>query len=762
MDTRVEELLKQLTLEEKIEFAACLEDRFANAKRVGLEGFYTCDNTNPYNSMYDMQAAPWEVRKQLKGFFGTCFPQMAALGNTWDEALTYEVADAQGQEAKYGNVGVLLRPGVNMKRSPLCGRNFEYFSEDPVLAGELAGSYIRGVQKNKVAACLKHYAVNSQEYERMSTDARVSERALHEIYLRPFQIAIEKGDPWTVMTSYNKVNGTYAHANRELLDVLRRDFRFDGVVMSDCMAVHYDKMQAHAAGLDVELDMSYIHRNQIRDALNDGSFLEKQLDDIVRRVLTLYFKINDQAQIPDEIDLQAHHALALRAAEAAAVLLKNNGILPLDPKTAGTVAVIGAYAKQPQYMGGGSGHMTGRQIDCAYDALEALVGKDRLLYAPAYHISGRDGEPGELPSEDQLLEEAAAAARRADVTLVFTGYDFPHESEGYDRPDYLLPAAHRRVLEKVLQQSDRVILIVSTGAAVQLTEYAQRAAAILYTGLSGEAEGKAAVNVLFGLAEPGGRLSETFPRRIEDTPAYLNYPQFPDPAQQVVYGEDIFIGYRWYDARKIEPLYPFGYGLSYTSFRYDALRLDKTACLPDDTVTVRVDVTNTGERAGSDVVQLYLRNRDTKLCLPRKQLKAFAKVELQPGETKTVELQLSRRALEVYSANLHKWVVEQGCYEILIGRSSREILLQAELCVSSGEKPYGISAFGSGTWVVTDERFEEACRGILPEETQQYFKNSNLASMCMSLPWDRLAEVDLGQGKITREQLNAIVEKLAW
>lgn len=695
----------------------------------------------------------------MDGFFGTAFPQMAVLGNTWDEDIVYEVADAQGKEAKYGGVGVLLRPGVNMKRSPLCGRNFEYYAEDPVLAGELSGAYIRGLQKNKVAACMKHFAVNNQEFERMCSNAVVSERALREIYLRVFEIAIKKGNPWTIMTSYNKVNGEYAHANKELLGILRKEFGYDGVVMSDCMAVHYEKVKAHQSGLDVELDETEIHNYQLRNALESGEFSEAELDEIVRRVVEVYDKISGGQATLKDADLETHHEIAVRAACEGMVLLKNDGILPFDPDEEGTIALIGRYAKEPSYMGGGSGHMNGRKVDAAYDAVKKIVkGKSRILYADGYEI--QEGMDPANDVKETLVREAVEVARQADKVVVFTGYDFGVESEGYDRADLLLPKSHRVLLDEIRKVNQNLVLVINTGSAVQLTEYAGEARAILYGGYSGEGIGTAEANVLFGLAEPGGRLAETFPLRIEDTPAFLNFPNYPNPMHDVVYGEDIYIGYRWYDTRKMEVLYPFGHGLSYTSFAYSDFEISKELCGTEDELEVFVTVKNTGSRKGSDVVQLYIGARTPQLGRPQKELKAFKKVHLEPGCKERVRFTLSRHEFETYAPGVKKWVVEPGAYEIMIGRSSRDIQTSGMITMVSKERPYSYDGKGAAVWIEKSKNFKDAVKEVLDQDAMKFFEEGKLAGLASSMPWERFAEVDLGQGKTSVRQLYDVIEKL--
>lgn len=758
MDNRVEKLLSQMTRAEKIACTAFLGDTYGHIPRLEIPGYYVCDGTNiAAGGAADCVKVTQQEREQYGGFYGTCFPQMAVLSNSWSTELAHAVGRMVGEEAKAGGVGVLMRPGVNIKRSPLCGRNFEYFSEDPVLAGELGGAYISGVQENGVAACLKHYAVNSQEFERMTTNAVVSERALRELYLRVFQIAIKKGDPWTVMTSYNRVNGSYVHSSPMLMTALREEFGFTGAVMSDCFAVHYDKVKGHNTGLDLEMDDGSVHGYQLADALASGEMSEQTLDEIVRRVLTVYYRILDGSREKAEPDMKAHHEAAVTAAEEGCVLLKNDGLLPLQ-KTAQGMAVIGRRAKDPAYIGGGSGHQNGNHVENAYDCLCGLFGRS-LPYADGYPTAEGYPPAAQAPQEE-LLTQAERLAEEAETVLLFVGYDFGTESEGYDRPCMELPECQRQTIERVLAKNNRVVLIVNTGSAVTLAPYRDRVGAILFAGLNGEGGGKATARILCGLAEPGGRLSETFPVRYEDTPAFLSFPRYPNPMHDVVYSEDIYVGYRWYDTRKISPLYPFGHGLSYTEFAYDGLCLSQKTMEPSETLTVSLTVQNVGRRRGSDVVQLYVRPLDNTIDRPEKELKAFAKVHLEPGEKTTVRFSLSREAFECYAPAVKKWVAEPGRYEICVGRSCQNILCRSTVKLHSKERAYDLNGRDALAWVVSSPCFREAVAAILPETQGDFFGSGWSAAMAGALPWNRLSEVDLGQGLQSLPTLGAILSKV--
>lgn len=755
---KIKEIVQQMTLKDKLRCCALYEDRFGKLPHLGLPGFRTCDNSS--GGGLDYFRVPEEKKKE-HDFWGTSFPQAAALGSTWDEDLAYEIGDAVGKECKYNSVDILLRPGVNMKRSPLCGRNFEYFSEDPLLSGEMGGSYIQGVQKNRVAACLKHFAVNNQEFERMTTNAVISDRALHEVYLRAFQIAIEKGDPWTLMSSYNRVNGKWVHANKELMDTLRKDFKFRGVVMSDAMAVHYDKVEGHKCGLDVELDDESVHIHQLVDAVHSGELKESVIDDIAYRVVEAYYKINEFPEKP-EVDLQAHHALAKRAAIQGTVMLKNDNTLPLDSASVKNLAIIGGFAKDPSYMGGGSGHMNGHTIDKAYDEIVKILGSDEnIQYAAGYQIEY--GFPPADYDRPDLVAEAVEVAKNAETILFFTGYPYGVESEGYDRDDLSLPKSHRDLLDAVLEVNQNVIMIINTGAAVDLSTYHQKVKAIIQGGYCGEASGSASAEIIFGIAEPGGRLAETYPLRIEDTPAYLNFPKYPTPMPDVVYGEDIYPGYRWYDTKKIDVLYPFGFGLSYTTFAYSDLKLDKEAMDKEDTITVSLKVKNTGSRAGSDVVQVYIHREGGILPSPEKELKAFKKVFLDAGEEKEITITLNRKAFEVYSPATRKWIVEDAMYQILIGRSSRDIVLAGQVKINSDDCGMEFHAKLPVVWYTKDKRFADALKAAGCEQTTQDFFDVNKTPMlplCVPLPWGRFQELKIGQGTITRDMVYNVIDKM--
>ncbi len=751
----IKSMVKEMTLDEKIRCCALYQDRFGNIPRMGM-AYRSCDN--PSGGWCDYFRLPRDEMEDK--FWGTCFPQAAAQGATWNPQLAYEIGVAQGEECKNQDVDIILRPGVNMKRSPLGGRNFEYYSEDPWLSSEMAAQYITGVQSQSVAANLKHFICNNQEYERMTTNAVVDERTFNEMYLRVFQLVLQKSDPWTVMTSYNKVNGKWVHQNKYIMDKLRKDLGYNGLVMSDAFAVHYreDKVEGHNCGLDVELAEQDNHGDFLMDAYNNGEISDETLDTIAYHVIDCYYKIHDGYEVP-EVDLAAHHALAKRAAIEGAVLLENDGVLPLNADEVDGLAVIGAFAKAPCYMGGGSGHMNGHTLDIPTEELDQVLNGKTYAYADGYQINA--GFPPEDTPRPDLVEEAVEVAKDAKLIIMFTGYPYGVESEGYDRTDLFLPKSQRDLLDAVLEVNTNVILVVNTGAPVDISAYNKRVKAVLQGGYAGEASGSATIDILFGLAEPGGRLAETYPCRLEDTPAYLNFPHYPDTNPNVVYGEGIYIGYRWYDSKKLDVAYPFGYGLSYTEFEYSDISLDQTEINADGEVTVSFKVKNVGSRPGSDVAQVYVHDNGSTINRPEKELRAFQKVFLDPGEETEVSLTLDRRAFEFYTPARHKWVVEQADFDILVGRSSRDIKLCATVTVDSNETARRYSPEMQVGHFIKDEKFKVAMADE-SDTVRDWFdpeKNAILPLGC-AIPFGQFADVDLGQGLLPKEFFQKISNEL--
>lgn len=676
----VDKILSELTLEEK-------------ATLTSGVGFW---NTAPIERLgvpsITLSDGPHGVRRAPQGdqigigdsYPATCFPPAAALGSSWDPELAETVGRALGQEANALDVQVLLGPGINIKRSPLCGRNFEYFSEDPRVAGEMGAALIRGVQSQGVGTSLKHFAANNQETDRLRVSADVDERTLREIYLAGFERAVKDAAPSTVMCSYNRINGVYASENRWLLtDVLREEWGFDGLVVSDWGAVN-ERAAGVRAGLDLEMPgTETVGPDAVVAAVRNGSLDEAALDAAVRSVLNLVAEHATGIRAADagepalahEIAAE-HHELARTVAARCAVLLKNEGgILPL--KRDASVAVIGEFARAPRYQGAGSSQIVPTELDDALSQLQQLS-TGTVTFAAGYGPgSGTDSSANSGTGD--LLAEAVAAASAADVAVLFIGLPASAESEGFDRTDIDLPAEHVELLHAVADANENLVVVLSNGSVVKVSDWDARARAILEGWLLGQAGGGAIADILFGIANPSGRLAETIPLKLEDNPSYLN---FPGAFGHVSYGEGVFVGYRWYDARKLEVSYPFGHGLSYTQFSYSDLVAELHADGAAPTITVSFTITNTGSVAGREVAQVYVQAPSIQVERPERELRAFRTVLLEPGESQNVKLTLGARDLAYFHPAHKEWTVESGTVGIHVGASSRDLRLQASVDVS--------------------------------------------------------------------------------
>ncbi len=598
----------------------------------------------------------------------TCFPPAVGLGQSWDVGLIRRVGEALGREARGLDVDVLLGPGVNIKRDPRSGRNFEYFAEDPFVTGRLGAAWVDGVQSMGVGASLKHFALNNAEDDRMRSSSDVDPRPMREIYLRAFAHIIRSAAPWTVMCSYNRINGTSAAENRWLLtDLLRGEWGYDGVVVSDWGAVA-DRVRAVAAGLDLEMPGSGGRTDaQVVDAVENGNLDEAAVDRSARAVRKLAERAVAGRADRAVADLDLHHRLAREAAGRSIVLLKNDGgVLPLAAEQ--SVAVIGAFASEPRYQGGGSSHVNPTRLDVPVDEIRAAG--HTVTYAQGFST---DGSP--VDSAD-----AITAATEADVAVVFLGLAASQESEGFDRDDIELPAEQIELLTEILAVQPRTVVVLAHGGVLRLGPIAA-APAVLDGALLGQAGGGAIADVLVGVVNPSGRLTETVPVRLQDTPAYLN---FPNENSHIRYGEGIYVGYRWYDARDMEVSYPFGHGLSYTTFEYSDLSVASNG--PGEGVDVEVTVTNTGTRAGRDVVQIYTSKPDSRVGRPPRELKGFAVTrDLEPGENESVSVTIDRDDLAYWDTRVDRWIVEPGEYAIHAGASSRDVRLSATVELAGDE-----------------------------------------------------------------------------
>ena len=672
-------LLAQLTLEEKA--SLCLGADFwhtAPVERLGIPAIMVSDG-------------PHGLRKQPEqgdhvgisdSVPATCFPTACALASSWNPELVRRVGEVLGREARAQGVAVVLGPGINIKRSPLCGRNFEYFSEDPLLSGVLGAAMIDGVQSQGVGTSLKHYAANNQETDRLRVSAEVDERTLRELYLAGFERAVIQARPWTVMCSYNKVNGVYASEHAWLLTaVLRGEWGFDGLVVSDWGAVH-DRVAALVAGLDLEMPPNRgVSDAAIVTAVRTGQLDERSLDGAVARVLQLVDRATANPEPPPVLDADAHHALARAAATECAVLLKNEDrLLPLHPAAGDTIAVIGEFARTPRYQGAGSSQVNPTRVDVALDELRSAVPDGlEVAFAAGYGLDTSD-------HDEELAAEAVTLAGRAEVVVAFLGLPAADESEGFDRTHMNLPANQTALLARLADANPNLAVVLVNGSAVRLSDWEEHAKAVLECWLSGQAAGGAAADLLLGAANPSGRLAETLPLRLEDTPSYLN---FPGEAGHVRYGEGVFVGYRGYDKLDRQVSYPFGHGLSYTSFDYADLTTNVTGRSDDGDLVMKVAcrVTNTGDRRGKEVVQLYVGDPEASVARPVRELKAFAKVDLDPGETTVVEFALTARDLSYWSTRLNDWALEAGEFELALGASSRDLRLTTTVDIAGPPLP---------------------------------------------------------------------------
>ena len=652
-------LVSQMTLSEKASLLSGADKwRTKAIPRLGLAAVTVSDGPHGLRKeVVDPEKGLYTVRS-------TCFPTACATACSFDRALLRRVGAALAEECRAEDVDVLLGPGLNCKRSPLCGRNFEYFSEDPVVSGELAAAYIEGVQSLGVGTSMKHFALNNQEYRRLTIDAVADERAMFELYLSSFERVLKRVQPWTVMCSYNRVKGVNASGSKWLLsDVLRKKFGFSGLVVSDWGAV-YDRVAGVSAGLDLEMPfVGPYHDRQIERAVASGELSKAEVDRCVSRVLALAERAKPRAHAP--FDAQAHHALAREAAAQSAVLLKNEGALL--PLSAGKrIAVLGAFATAPRYQGAGSSKVRPLAIDSPLEELQKL-GFD-ASYAEGYR------EESDTPDE-ALMAQACELARGKDAVLIYAGLPDRYESEGFDRESLAMPENQVALILRVAAVNPRVAVVLACGSVVDLS-WADAVPSILLMHLCGEAVGGAVADLVSGAVNPSGKLAESWPMRLSDVPSHAYFPGY---TRTVEYRESIFVGYRYYDAAEKPVRYPFGHGLSYASFSYSNLHLSAERLNAGETLELTLDVTNTGGVSGAETVQLYVSHRSDVMMTAGQELKGFEKVSLLPGETKPVSFSLTRRDLCYYDVVAEDWRVEGGAYEVRLAASSRDIRLRARI-----------------------------------------------------------------------------------
>ena len=643
----IEAIISKMSLEDKI--ALCEGANFWETKAFetyGIPAMFVCDGPNGLRKQ-DLKGGT-DMLGVNNSQIATCFPAAVTTANSWDTELLRSVGTAIAEEARDQGVGVVLGPGCNIKRNPLCGRNFEYFSEDPYLSGKLAAGFIRGVEGQGVGTSLKHYAANSQELSRFTSDSIMDERTLRELYLNGFELAVKEGKPATVMCSYNKLNGTHASDHRELLtDILRDDWGFEGMVMTDWGAMN-DRIEGFKAGCDLNMPggSDYMHKETIQ-AVKNGALSEGDIDRSVRRILRQVFRAKETQSTPYQCDYDAHHAVARTAAEQGAVLLKNeDNLLPISADM--KIAVIGSMARSMRYQGAGSSHVNARRLAQPMDFFP------NAIYAPGCDLRG--------DATDELIAEAVETAKGAETAVVFAGLPDRYESEGFDRDDMKMPEGHVRMIEAVAQINPNTVVVLLCGSAVECP-WADRVKAILYMGLPGEAGGEAVANLLYGKVNPSGRLAESWPYAYEDVPSAGYYGKTND----ALYLEGIYAGYRCYDKAGKAVRWPFGHGLSYTTFGYSDMTVESR--------TVSVTVTNTGDRAGAEVVQLYVAPPQDGIHRPVRELKGFQKIFLQPNESKTVSFELEDRSFALWQDG---WKIPDGTYGIRISDLSAEIFVPGE------------------------------------------------------------------------------------
>ena len=662
-------LISKMTLEEKVSLCSGLD--FWNTQgieRLGIPSIMLTDGPHGLRK----QTGDNDMVELEDSVPATCFPTASAQAATWNRELIFKVGRALGEECRQEKVGVILGPGANIKRSPLCGRNFEYFSEDPFLSGEIAKSHIQGVQSQGIGTSLKHFAVNNQEYRRMTINAVVDERALHEIYLAGFEIAVKDAQPWTVMCAYNKINGTYCCENPYLLrKSLKEDWGHEGLVVTDWGAMN-ERVDALKAGLELEMPgVDNGNTEKLIAAVKEGDLDEGILDQAVERILDMIFMTDKTLKEDFTYDAEVHHALAREAAGEGAVLLKNDdNALPLMKES--KIALLGAFAKNPRYQGAGSSTINPTKLDNLYDEMIKIAGEENIAYAPGYSLNG-------TILDQLMIDQAVEIAQEADTVVINAGLPDVFEVEGFDRTHLHLPESHNKLIEAVAEIHSKVVVVLSNGSPVEMP-WADKVHTILEGYLGGQAGAGGLADILFGITNPSGKLAETFPLKLEDTPTYHYFPGGP---KTVEYRESLYVGYRFYDSVDKEVLFPFGHGLSYTTFEYSDLRLSQKKLTGQEPLTVTFTVKNTGAVAGKEVAQLYISPKTPTAYRPTNELKGFEKIALQAGEEKTISLTLSPRAFAFYNTAIHDWQVESGQYSILVGASSRDILLEVEVRINS-------------------------------------------------------------------------------
>lgn len=654
MERNIKEIVSQMTLEEKA--GMCSGKDYWNLKGVERLGIPTVKVSDGPNGLRTPTIDSGQLGFNSKEAIS--YPAACLTACSFDEALIEEMGERIGEECRSEDIAVILGPSANMKRSPLCGRNFEYFSEDPYLGAHMATAYVKGVQSKDVSACVKHFAANNQEYRRQTCSSEIDERTLREIYLNAFEGIVKEGKPDILMASYNKVNGTYMTESKDILtDILRDEWGFDGYVMSDWSAVS-NRVKALKAGLDLAMPGEGPFMDQeIIQAVKNGTINEADLDIAVERILKIVFKYTDSEK-KGTFDKEQDHAVSEKVALESMVLLKNEGILPL-PEKGMKIAFIGEFASNPRFQGGGSANVKPYKVVSALDAVKSIA---EVSYAQGFELT-------EDKRNDVLFQSALKTAAEADIAVIFAGLPEQFESEGFDREHMRMPECQDELISEITKIQENVVVVMHNGSPVEMP-WADNVKGILEAYLGGEAVGQAVVKLLFGIENPCGKLAETIPYQLSDNPSYL---YFPGNGKKVKYREGVFVGYRYYDTKNMSVRFPFGHGLSYTKYEYSDLQISKDSIKDNEKLQVAFKVKNVGDRAGKEVIQLYVADKTYSAERPKKELKGFAKVHLQPGEEKTIRMELDKRSFAWYSTEIAGWHAATGEYELLVGASSSDI-----------------------------------------------------------------------------------------
>lgn len=758
---KITELISKMTLEEKA--GLCSGEDFWHTKgieRLGIPSVMVSDGPHGLRKQED-EADHLGINDSIKA---VCFPAGCATASSFDRDLLEELGEIIGNECQAENISTILGPAMNIKRSPLCGRNFEYYSEDPLVSSEMASAFVRGVQSKSVGTSPKHFMANNQEYHRMTSSSEMDERTMREIYLASFENMVKKEKPWTIMNSYNKLNGTYLCENKEMLsDILRDEWGFDGYVMTDWGAMN-ERVEALKAGCNLEMPASGGKTDkEIVDAVRSGELDEDVLDQRCEEFLNIVFRYIENRDETVVFDREQDHEKARHIEEECIVLLKNeDNILPLTPEQ--KTAFIGKYATAPRFQGGGSSHINSFKTESALDALDTADGikKENIIYAQGY-------DDLEDKTDEELLREAVEAAKSAETAIIFAGLPDSFESEGYDRTHMRMPQCQITLIEEVAKAQPNTVVVLHNGAPVEMP-WIDKVKAVVEVYLGGQAVGGATVNILYGNTNPSGHLAETFPIRVQDTPCYLTYGGEHDKS---IYSEGVFVGYRYYASKEMNVLFPFGHGLSYTTFSYSNLTVEKERIRESETLRVSVDVTNTGNRFGKEVVQLYIAPKNSTVIRPVRELRAFDKMGIAPGETKTVTFLLDGRAYAYWSTEIHDWHVESGEYEIQIGKNAQDIVLSRTVYVESEHMiPKVFTLNTTMGEILADPKgkavFEQAMSGMAGSDAQEMESQAlegdgeaisaeMMAAMMEAMPLRQMISFVPG---VTKEALTSLVKVL--